>query len=168
MENVDEVLQRYEKKKEYMKEWRQKNKEKLNEKARELYNEKKEKVNERRRELYELKKEKKHEYYVKNKDKILELRGKERERTKNTHLVRRYGITLQQYNEMLHKQDSKCYICKIGIDETAKKTLVIDHCHSSGNVRKLLCNSCNTALGLIKESKDTLNNMINYLNEHKQ
>lgn len=52
-----------------------------------------------------------------------------------------YGITVSEYDALCKKQDSKCSIC----NKTCK--LVVDHCHSTGIVRGLLCNHCNSALG---------------------
>ena len=57
-----------------------------------------------------------------------------------------YGITLETYNEMYTKQRGLCEICG-----KHKDVLCVDHCHSTGNVRGLLCKVCNQALGLFKE-----------------
>jgi hypothetical protein len=168
MENEQqEATEWYNRKKEYMKAWREKNRETLNEKARERHNINKDKRNKRQRELYQLQKDKKQKYYVENKERILELRHKDKIRTKNTHLQSRYGITLEVFNQMLVEQESKCYICSVHIDETPKKRLCIDHCHNTGKVRKLLCTKCNTALGQVSENTEILKKMITYINEHK-
>ena len=71
---------------------------------------------------------------------------------------KRYGITKEIYEQMYNAQSGKCYIC--GIDGVK---LHIDHNHTTGKVRSLLCKECNMALGLLKENVDTLNNMIEYL-----
>ena len=71
-----------------------------------------------------------------------------------------YGITEEQYREQIDRQKNKCAIC--GNKESYTK-LVIDHNHVTGKVRKLLCHNCNKVLGLIKENKKTLRQMINYL-----
>lgn len=80
---------------------------------------------------------------------------------------KRHHITEKTFNEMLDKNNGLCYACNIN------KGTSIDHDHSccSGNrscgkcVRGILCNQCNTALGLIKDSKNTLNNLIKYLDK---
>lgn len=76
--------------------------------------------------------------------------------------VRKYNISVEDFHKMKIEQNNKCFIC----EETTTK-LVIDHCHQSGNVRKLLCSNCNFALGMVKENINTLNNMINYINLFK-
>jgi hypothetical protein len=168
MENEKELEQWYERDRESKKKWRDNNKEEINKKAREKYILDRERRNKRQRELYQLQKEKdkKHEYYEKNKEHILELRRKQRSRTKNNHLIKRYGITLETYEKMVSLQNSKCYICETYVENTKNNYLHVDHNHTTGEVRKLLCMSCNASLGLIKESTDTLQKMIVYLEEH--
>ena len=58
------------------------------------------------------------------------------------HLRRKYGITIEQYNTLLKKQEGCCAICKRHSGEFATR-LAVDHDHSSGEVRGLLCNYCN-------------------------
>jgi len=79
-----------------------------------------------------------------------------------------YGITLDQYNEMLKKQDGGCAIC--GKTETRKNMwgtgicrLNIDHDHNTGEVRGLLCHSCNFGLGAFFDSAQLLSKAIEYL-----
>lgn len=71
----------------------------------------------------------------------------------------RYGITEDIYDDMLSEQDNECSICK---NEFTKRPH-IDHCHTTGVVRGLLCGQCNTALGLFKDSEENLANAIKYL-----
>lgn len=73
-----------------------------------------------------------------------------------------YGITLDQYNAMLDEQDHKCAICG-NEDEVEGRKLAIDHCHTTGKVRGLLCGKCNRGLGLFYDNQDLLNNAIQYL-----
>lgn len=72
-----------------------------------------------------------------------------------------YGITIEDFNIMFEAQGSMCKICK-NINTTGKNWHV-DHSHSSGKIRGILCSSCNQALGLVRENIKTLNNMIDYL-----
>lgn len=67
-------------------------------------------------------------------------------------VYRRYGITESDYNAMLEKQGGVCAICKERADgnRTWTKKLAIDHDHSTGKVRGLLCFRCNTRLGHIE------------------
>ena len=60
-------------------------------------------------------------------------------------LVRKYGISLDDYKTMWEKQEGKCPIC--GSNLVAGKLTHVDHCHSTGKVRGLLCSPCNRALG---------------------
>lgn len=65
---------------------------------------------------------------------------------RNYEYKKKYGITLIQYNELLQKQNNACAICKKTKAGTRRKHFVVDHNHSTGNVRGLLCYGCNRAL----------------------
>lgn len=82
------------------------------------------------------------------------------------YLQRTYGITLELYERMLEEQGHVCKLC-MGEGFTMathhKVKLVVDHCHATGKVRGLLCHNCNRALGLMKDSTETLERAIEYL-----
>lgn len=78
-----------------------------------------------------------------------------------THIRRRYGLSAPAFVEMLAAQRWRCAIC--GILPTPPETLVIDHCHTSGAVRELLCQPCNRALGGFRDSVELLRAAADYL-----
>lgn len=78
---------------------------------------------------------------------------------RNHTLKKLYGITVDQYNEMLVKQNGVCAICR----EKSQKTLDVDHCHKTNQVRGLLCNRCNTGLGNYKDDAVRLRAAAEYL-----
>lgn len=68
-------------------------------------------------------------------------------------LERDYNITLLQFNELLSSQNNKCAICqKIFVLGKATTGPQVDHCHTTGKVRGLLCFDCNTSIGKFKDS----------------
>lgn len=67
----------------------------------------------------------------------------------NTRFLRMYNITYHDYMHMQNVQDGKCAICE---NESVKERLSVDHCHTTGKVRGLLCRSCNRALGIIGDA----------------
>lgn len=73
--------------------------------------------------------------------------------SRNANLLRRYGITEAQYQQIFTKQDGKCALCKS--PSKAARRLDVDHNHRTGIIRGLLCSPCNLALGVI-ESRWTL------------
>lgn len=79
----------------------------------------------------------------------------------------KYGISALDYNIMLIDQNGCCYICGTN-QKDLNVTLAIDHCHSTGKVRKLLCNLCNQGLGSFKDREDLLKKAIDYLKLHTQ
>lgn len=88
-----------------------------------------------------------------------EAKKKVAERMRQTQMYRRYGITTEQFEEMNAKQEGKCDIC--GAVETG--ALCIDHCHTSGNIRGLLCGKCNKALGLLGDTEEAVEKALLYL-----
>ena len=86
---------------------------------------------------------------------------------KNCHLKRRYGISIESYEEMLKDQGGVCFICKKREEQTHQngkiKDLAVDHCHTTGKVRGLLCGLCNRGLGYFKDNTEYLTNAIEYL-----
>lgn len=79
-----------------------------------------------------------------------------------------YGISLDEYNEILRSQNNLCAICgpKNKYYKDKKVLLCVDHCHKRNKVRGLLCHSCNRALGLLKDDIEVLNSAITYLKKH--
>jgi len=85
---------------------------------------------------------------------------------KEQHLKRSYGITLNDYNQMLTEQKHQCAVCGTAEPGGKHGKFVVDHCHSTNKIRGVLCNNCNTALGLVGDNAQTLQSMIEYLQEH--
>lgn len=77
-------------------------------------------------------------------------------------LMPKYGITSEQWDEMYNAQEGRCATCDTH-QSKLKRRLNIDHDHSTGKVRGLLCDACNRALGHVNDSVDTLRRLINYL-----
>lgn len=75
--------------------------------------------------------------------------------------MKRYGLTIPQYEQMLKAQDTKCKVCLEPF--TSTKSTHVDHNHVTGKVRAILCGGCNTALGHLRESDFILQRMLAYL-----
>ncbi|WP_333627851.1 endonuclease VII domain-containing protein [Stenotrophomonas cyclobalanopsidis] len=89
--------------------------------------------------------------------------AKTRTATRERHLVRKYGVTLADYGSMLHEQDGKCAICSAPEAEQFKGVFHVDHCHTTGKVRGLLCRGCNHMLGVVADDVHKLLRAITYL-----
>ena len=106
----------------------------------------------------ECKHKKAKEYYLDNTEKCKKL-------ARNRDL-KKYGITLEDQEQMLREQNNKCAICgkEIFLFGSSKKlTAHVDHDHKTGKVRGLLCNDCNRGIGLLKDNPLFLANAIKYL-----
>lgn len=76
---------------------------------------------------------------------------------------KKYGITGEEFREIVEKQGIKCPIC--GRDIT--KNPSVDHDHKTGKIRGLICNNCNLALGNASDSPDRLRAMADYLEKNE-
>lgn len=80
---------------------------------------------------------------------------------KDAMLRRKYGISLSQFDAMLAAQNGTCAICLK--EPTEGKPLHVDHCHSTGRVRGLLCHQCNWYLGKVDNDAGLLGRLHSYL-----
>ncbi len=81
-----------------------------------------------------------------------------------SHLFNTYGLTLSNYIELKCEQKGLCKLCGMINNGWA---LAVDHDHKTGKVRGLLCDNCNTGIGMLKDSPELLKKAINYLEENK-
>jgi hypothetical protein len=80
---------------------------------------------------------------------------------------KKYNITQTDYEAIKTQQNGVCKICKSPYGSITRKDIsfMIDHCHTKGHVRGLLCFSCNIALGYLKDDVERLKRAIEYLEE---
>lgn len=83
-------------------------------------------------------------------------------KVRNYMLKVRYNLTLDGYDQLLQNQQYKCALCKRDSRDMSY-FLHVDHCHTTGKVRGLLCAPCNTYLGYSKDNPEVFQNAINYL-----
>ena len=80
-------------------------------------------------------------------------------------LKNKFGMTVREYEYLLKKQNGVCAICK---KPEKGKRLSVDHHHGSGKTRGLLCQRCNTVIGMSLENERTLQSAIEYLRSYKE
>jgi hypothetical protein len=84
--------------------------------------------------------------------------------------LKKYGMTEDDYYILLEEQDGRCDICKtfpgdtLGVD---RNRLVIDHDHTTGKVRALLCDFCNRGIGMFYDNPDLLVAAAEYVRRHE-
>lgn len=86
-----------------------------------------------------------------------------KEMNKRCCLKRDYALSLEEYYKMLENQNGCCIICGTHQDKL-KIPLCVDHNHSTGKIRGLLCSKCNRGIGMFKEDIKTFYKIIDYLN----
>lgn len=88
-----------------------------------------------------------------------------RERARSYHLANKFGIAVEDVEELSERQNGQCAICG---EALTPGWATVDHDHSTGDVRGLLCRHCNTGLGQFKESDQILERARNYLIEARK
>jgi len=78
-------------------------------------------------------------------------------------LQHKYGLTAEQYDQMLIEQAQRCALCG---EESNGRPWHVDHCHDSGKVRGVLCDHCNIGLGHFRENAALLRRAAEYLEAH--
>jgi hypothetical protein len=81
---------------------------------------------------------------------------------RDVYYKKKYGISLYQYNELHKLQNGCCALCK-QLEKLPKSRLGVDHCHDSGRIRGLLCDLCNTALGRLGDSPESIERVLKYV-----
>lgn len=77
-----------------------------------------------------------------------------------------YGLTVEDYDQMLANQGGGCAICHTTVPRGMGR-FCVDHCHATGRVRGLLCNECNRGIGALKDDPDRLRGAIAYLEQFR-
>lgn len=105
-------------------------------------------------------------YYRNNRAKILAAAKK---RARRNWLKKKYGMTESDYEHMLSGQAGQCFICGPNIKNPHwMKHLCIDHDHTTGKVRALICDRCNKLLGMARENSMILKSAARYIERFKQ
>lgn len=110
-------------------------------------------------------------YYRENREEIA-LRERKRRRDNPDYFAEKkykekYGITLDEYGEILKEQGGSCAIC--GQDRgTRDRRMDVDHCHETGGVRGILCEPCNKGIGMFLDNPEWLESAAHYLRSYKR
>jgi hypothetical protein len=80
--------------------------------------------------------------------------------------LKKYGITAEQYEEERIKQNYSCLLCGAHENTQRHNKLHIDHCHTTGKYRGLLCSNCNLGLGKFSDNVEVLERAAKYVYEN--
>jgi len=110
----------------------------------------------------------KDEYYQANKDvhgvQMAKYREENRDAILRHQLWQEYELSLEDYRAMEVRQNGLCKICG-GPPKGKRQRLSVDHCHITGKIRGLLCNKCNTGIGMLGDDLRILKRAMTYLEE---
>jgi hypothetical protein len=100
--------------------------------------------------------------YYESRKRVINIRRQHKRATdpdyRDKERARRYGLTLKDYRAIVARQGNACAICK-----RSDRPLVVDHCHVTRKVRRLLCNKCNVGLGCFNDDPALLRAAAGYL-----
>ena len=107
-------------------------------------------------------------YYAKNKDRLnaksrayyAANRTEQIQKATARNLMRQYGITPEQRDQMVANQDGKCAVCG------SEEKLHIDHHHGTGQIRAMLCDNCNKGIGMFMDDPQLLSAAAQYVFVH--
>lgn len=102
------------------------------------------------------------EYELKNYHKNKHKRPYDYLYDKDKKLKKAFGISYGEYQKMLEVQSNACAICKT-TNTGKRRAFAVDHCHTTGKIRGLLCSNCNTGIGNLRDSVELLKQAIHYL-----
>lgn len=96
----------------------------------------------------------------------------QRARIRDDNLRQRYGISVADYEEMIERQDGKCPVCLLPLNEETElrdnRRHPVDHCHSCGQVRGVTCNQCNLIIGWASDERERFLSAADYVYRHTQ
>lgn len=105
-----------------------------------------------------------HKYREENKERFREI-------SRRKQLKHRYGLSIEEYNAILKRQGGCCAVCGTDTNNymtgnTEVANFAVDHCHSTGKVRGLLCNQCNRAIGMLGDTPESVLRAYEYLKKN--
>lgn len=112
----------------------------------------------------------KHFYFKRAYGKVSIVTSNCRECNSHSGRMLKFSIDKERFLQMLRDQDNKCKICGIDHEEWKSanngKAFAVDHCHTTGKIRGLLCSWCNKGLGHFKDNQEALLAAIQYLKDN--
>jgi len=97
------------------------------------------------------------------------IRDKERRKNRTPkerrefHLQLKHNISMVEFTQMLEEQNYSCAVCNVHESKAPREMLFVDHCHETNRIRGLLCSSCNAAIGVLGDSANSIQKVIEYL-----
>lgn len=105
-----------------------------------------------------------------NKDKVKEHSKRVSTQSRRKHVVKLYyGLSWEEYENLYLTSQGACSICSKPLSllkEEHKETAHVDHCHTTGKIRGILCRSCNRGIGYLNDSPERLHKAAEYLTKH--
>lgn len=89
------------------------------------------------------------------------------ERVRKQNLKSNYGLSVDEFDSLLRSQGGVCAICKTSEPGGKHDQFIVDHNHTTGGLRSILCNDCNGAIGYFQDNVVIIQNLIDYILKHR-
>ena len=96
-------------------------------------------------------------------NKASRLKRYKKEQARRANLKHKYNITLEEYEVMLARQNGVCALCGTTRTDKRGRSLFVDHDHETGRLRGILCQQCNSAVGTLGDTVESLSRVVSYL-----
>lgn len=146
----------------YIKQYRLKNKDRAKSYRKQYYAKNRERILAQKREKYP-------EHYAKNAEKLKAAAKKRRInnpiKAKETNLKCKFGISFQEYQDLIKGQQFLCAACHTDLKALPTNEIQVDHNHTTGAIRAILCGPCNRALGLLGDDPIRVKKLATYISK---
>lgn len=78
-------------------------------------------------------------------------------------VARKYNLSIEQWDALYHAQGGCCALCSVDLSSLPSKDVHVDHCHTTNKVRGILCSGCNTSLGKLGDTPESIMRAYHYL-----
>jgi Recombination endonuclease VII len=90
-------------------------------------------------------------------------RDANREKRSAAERARRYGFSLEQWEALYHAQGGCCALCRVDLSSLSARAVHVDHCHTTNKVRGILCHDCNTSIGKLGDTPESIMRVYQYV-----
>lgn len=98
-----------------------------------------------------------------NQQRVRDYYATHKEQRRAYYVARHYNLSIEQWDVLYHAQGGCCALCRVDLNSLPAKSVHVDHCHATNKVRGILCSGCNTSLGKLGDTPESIMRVYYYL-----